>query len=78
MPLPPAPPPLAQIKQSCSRKQKQAVKLEFQDALKEIKWDIIGLPEVRRKEEELINRHSGNYFYYNMRLNFNYFGETKG
>ncbi|MBP1527199.1 MAG: hypothetical protein H9Q66_04685 [Spiroplasma ixodetis] len=43
---------------------------EFEEALRDIKWDIIGLAEVRRKGEGLIRRKNGNYLYY--------FGETKG
>lgn len=44
--------------------------IELEAALIEVKWDIMGLSEVRRKGEGLIQRKSGNYFYY--------FGETKG
>ena len=43
---------------------------EFENALQEIKWDIVGLAEVRREGENLIKRRNGNYFYF--------YGETKG
>lgn len=43
---------------------------EFENALKDIKWDIIGLAEVRREGESLVKRKNGNYMYY--------YGETKG
>ena len=44
--------------------------VEFENALQNIKWDIVGLSVIRRKKEELIRRKNGNYFYY--------YGETKG
>ena len=43
---------------------------EMENAIEKVRWDIIGLSEVRRKGEGLIKRRNGNYFYY--------FGETKG
>lgn len=43
---------------------------EFENALKDIKWDIIGLAEVRREGESLVKRKNDNYMYY--------YGETKG
>ena len=43
---------------------------EFENALQSVKWDIIGLSEVRREGENLIRRRNGNFFYY--------YGETKG
>ena len=44
--------------------------VEFENALQNIKWDIVGLSVIRKKKEELIRRKNGNYFYY--------YGETKG
>lgn len=43
---------------------------EFENELNKIKWEIVGLAEVRKKGEELVKRKNGNYFYY--------FGETAG
>jgi len=43
---------------------------EFETALGEIRWDIIGLSEIRRKGEKLTQGETGDYFYY--------FGETVG
>ncbi len=43
---------------------------ELEKALDKIRWDIIGLLEVRREGEKLIRRFNNNYFYY--------FGSTKG
>jgi len=40
---------------------------EFENTLKAIKWDIVGVSEVRRKGESLTRRRNGNYF-----------GQTKG
>lgn len=37
---------------------------ELEIELSKIKWDIIGLGEVRRKEEEKIELKNGNIFYY--------------
>ena len=44
--------------------------VEFERALEGIKWNIVGLTEVRRVGENLIKRKNGHYLYY--------FGETKG
>lgn len=44
--------------------------IEFENALQKIKWDVVGLSEVRREGENLVRRKNGNYFHY--------FGETKG
>lgn len=38
--------------------------------MQKVRWDIVGLAEVRRKGNELIQRKNGNYLYYS--------GETKG
>ena len=43
---------------------------EIEEALKEIKWDIVGLSEIRRDGERIYKRKNGNYFYF--------FGETVG
>ena len=44
--------------------------IEFELVLQKVRWDIVGLSEVRRKGNELICRKNGNYFYFH--------GETKG
>ena len=38
--------------------------LELQEELQYIKWDIVGLREVRRKVEDLLDLKSGNMLYY--------------
>ncbi len=43
---------------------------QFEKNLENVKWDIVGLGEVRRKGEKLMTRKNGNYWYY--------FGESKG
>jgi len=43
---------------------------EFESAVKDINWDIIGLSEVRRSGEGLSRRRNSNLFYY--------YGQTKG
>ncbi len=42
----------------------------FEKQLEKIKWDIVGLAEIRREGESLTKRHNGNEFYY--------YRETKG
>lgn len=44
--------------------------VELEEALKCIKWDILGLSEVRRDSEKIIERTNGSLFYH--------IGETKG
>ncbi len=43
---------------------------ELEKALENVKWDILGISEVRRVGENLIKRTNGNIFYY--------YGKTKG
>lgn len=43
---------------------------EFENAIRDIKWDIIVLLEMRKRGENLVKRKNGNYLYY--------YGETKG
>ncbi len=42
----------------------------FEREVEKIRWDIIGISEVRRMGEKLLERKTGNYFYY--------YGTTKG
>ena len=44
--------------------------LEFEESLKKVRWDILGIAEVRRAGNELIHRKNGDYLYF--------YGETKG
>ncbi|XP_072375998.1 uncharacterized protein [Diabrotica undecimpunctata] len=37
---------------------------ELEEDIKDLKWDIIGLAEEKRKEEECITLESGNVLYY--------------
>ncbi len=37
---------------------------EFEKSVEKIKYDIIGLSEIRKLGENLIQRRNGNYFYY--------------
>jgi len=43
---------------------------EIEVVLKEVKWDIVGLSEIRREGERIYKKKNGNYFYF--------FGETVG
>jgi len=43
---------------------------EFEKAVKNIKWDVIGISEIRREGEKLERKVNGNLFYY--------YGETRG
>ena len=43
---------------------------EFDEAIKYINWDVIGISEVRREGEKLERKENGNLFYY--------YGETRG
>ena len=38
--------------------------LELEEALKQLKWDILGLSETRLIKEDLIRLKSGNYLFY--------------
>lgn len=44
--------------------------VELDEALTEIKWDVIGLAEIRRPSEQLFIKENGNLFYH--------YGKTKG
>ncbi len=39
---------------------------EFERGIQKIKWDIVGLVEVRREGERLQKRKNGNYLYITM------------
>ena len=43
--------------------QEERLIVEFEEELKGIKWDIIGLGEVVRRQEQFIELKSGHHFY---------------
>lgn len=50
--------------------QSEEILVEFEEALLAIKWDVIGLSDLRRFGENIIRRKNGNILFY--------IGETKG